>query len=241
MAENLPIMMNAMIAAAVVLFMGSAFVSGRAQDNPTAAVGIADEPHHSLILQNEEVRVFRLKLQSHEVTLRHRHKAFYAQLSLRQVTIGNEVRGRRPVLTQLDAGELHTSKGGFLLAERNESPEPAELLVIEATKPNIEGFNTPMGGFRYHDAAFGELFEAPAMRGYTMTIAAGGRTEQHTENYDRLVVAISDLKFRETVVGQAPSELEMEAGDTRWLPRGMTHATTNIGTSPATFITLQFN
>lgn len=213
---------------------------GWSQEAPSAPVEVVDEPHHTLLLQNPEARVFRLKLQPNEVTLPHRHKAFYAFLSLRPVTISNEVRGRQPVVTHIEATELHTSKGGFALAERNNSTEPADLLVIEAVNPSGGGFSTPMGGFRYHDAAFGAIFEAPVIRGYTMTIATGGRTEEHAEQYDRLLVAVSDLKLRENVVGQPPAELQMRAGEIRWIPRGMTHATTNIGTSPATFITFEF-
>ena len=107
-------------------------MSAQAQQGSVRVTGIADEPHHTLIFQNSEVRVFHLKLQPNEVTLPHRHEMYYAYLSLRAVTIGNEVRGRQPVLTQLEAGELHTSKGGFTVAERNNSSEPADLLVIEA-------------------------------------------------------------------------------------------------------------
>jgi hypothetical protein len=211
------------------------------QAGTTSPVEIADEPHHFLLLQNSAVRVFHLKLQPDEVTLPHRHKTFYAFLSLRTVTIGNEVRGRPPVLTQVQGGDLHTSKGGFAVAERNHSAEPADLLVIEATKPEGKGFSAPMGGFPFHDAAFGPLFEYPAVRGYTMTIGATGRTERHEENYDRLVIAVSDLKLHENVIGQSSSALEMKAGEVRWFPRGLTHATMNVGTTPATFITLEFN
>ncbi len=216
-------------------------ILGWSQGPPSPPVAIVDEPHHTLLLQNQEVRVSRLKLQPNEVTLPHRHNTFYAYLSLRSVEIGHEVRGRQPVVTHIEANELHTSKGGFTVAERNNSSEAADLLVIEAVKPSGGGFNTPMGGFRYHDAAFGPIFDASAIRGYTMTIAAGGRTEEHAENYDRLLVAVSDLKLRENVVGQPPSELQMKAGEIRWIPLGMTHATTNIGTSPATFIVLEFD
>lgn len=216
-------------------------ISAQGQEGPASIIEIANEPHHSLLFQNSEVRVFRLRLQPDEITLPHRHKAFYAYFSLRPITIGNEVRGRQPVVTRLEAGELHTSKGGFTVAERNKSTESADLIVIEAAKLDGGGFSTPMGGFRFRDAAFGELFEAPLMRAYTMTLAVGGRTEQHTENYDRLLVAISDLKLHETVAGGASSDLEMKAGETHWVSRGMSHAVTNVGESPATFITLEFN
>ncbi len=211
------------------------------QEPPSTPAEIVGEPHHTLLLQNPEVRVFRLKLQPNEVTLPHRHNTFYAYLSLRPVEISHEVRGRQPVVTRIDASELHTSKGGFTVAERNNSSEPADMLVIEAMKLSGGGFSTPMGGFHYHDAAFGTIFEASTVRGYTMTIAAGGRTEEHAENYDRLLVAVSDLKLRENVAGQPPSEVQMKAGEIRWISAGITHATENIGTSPATFIVLEFN
>jgi hypothetical protein len=211
------------------------------QDNSSVAVEIADEPHHHLDLQNDEVRVFHLKLGPHEATLPHRHKSFYAYLSLSSATISNEVRGRQPVVTHLDADDLHTSKGGFSLMERNQLPEPLELVVVEVLKPTGLGFSAPITNFRYHDAAFGPLFETPTARGYEATIAAGGRTEQHVENYDRLLIAITELKLREEVAGQPPSELNLKAGALRWQPHGLTHATTNIGTSPARFIILEFN
>jgi hypothetical protein len=216
-------------------------IPSRGQEPSAKPVDIADEPHHALVLQNSSVRVFRLNLKPNEVTLPHGHHKFYAYISLRAVEIANEVRGHKPVVSHLEAGELHTSKGGFTVAERNSSTEPVELLIIETVKPDVEEFKTPMGRFRFHDAAYGPLFEDWEMRGYSMVVAAEGRTERREEKYDRLIIAVSELKLREDVVGQPSSVLEMKPGEIRWLPRGVTHATTNVGTSPATFITLEFD
>lgn len=207
---------------------------------PAAVLELTKEPHHKLLFENPQVRVFRIELQPDEGTLPHRHERPYAYLSLHPATIANEVRGRSPVIVDLDAGEVHTSKGRFTLAERNKSPIPADLLFIVAARDNIGDFAAPMGGFRYHDAAFGELFQLPDMRAYSMVIAAGGRTEKHEERFDRLVVAISDLKLREDVPQQPSSEISMKAGEIKWFPRGTNHATTNTGNSPATFITFEF-
>jgi hypothetical protein len=209
------------------------------QEGPAASVDIVDEPHHVVLFENSMVRVFHLMLPPGEATKLHRHKNLYAYLSLYPITIAAEVQGRRPVIVNLEADEVHTSKGGFIVAERNKSLAAAELLVIEALKSDGAGFPAPIG-FRVHHAAYGELFEFPVMRGYTMIIAAGGRIEKHDENYDRLVVAVSDLKLREESVGQPSSELQMNAGDVAWLTRGVSHATTNMGTAPATFITFEF-
>ena len=144
----------------------------RPQGNSENAMDVENEPHHVLILQNPSVRVFQVKLRPNESTLPHRHSTFYAFLSLNTVTLSNEVPGRAPVLTQADAGELHTSKGGFTVAERNQSGEVADLLVIEAIKRAGSGFSGQMGSFRFRDAAFAPLFESSAVRGYSMTIAA---------------------------------------------------------------------
>lgn len=211
------------------------------QEDSTTPVEIAKEPHHTLLLQNPAVRVFRLKLQPEEVTLPHRHKSFYAFISLRPARIGNEVRGRQPVVTEMAAGELRTSKGGFTLAERNISTEPAEITVIEVVKSDGEsGFSTPVGDFPMHDAGIVELFETPVVRGYKLAIAADGRTGKHHEDYDRLLMALSDLKVRQEVNGQPASDLEMKAGDVRWVPRGATDATINVGGAPAALLTLEF-
>jgi hypothetical protein len=225
------------LAAAVFLFSASL----QAQEGSVRANKITDEPHHVLLLQNSEVRAFHLNLQPNEVTIPHQHEKFYAYLSMRPVTIGNEVRGRQPVLTQLEPGELHTSRGGFTVAERNNSSEPAEVLVIEAIKAEHGSFDTPMLGFRYHNAAFSGLFESPVMRGYSMMFFPGGQVDSHAENYDRLLIAVTDLKLRDTLADGTQSNLEMKAGEIHWLSRGGAHAVTNLMDSIGRLITLEFN
>jgi hypothetical protein len=228
--------MKAAVSAAVTILACATF---RGQEGPSAPVDISSEPHHTVVLENSAVRVFHLKLRPGEATKPHHHKNLYAYLSLYTVSIAAEVRGRPPVVVSLEAGEVHTSKGGFTLAERNKSPAPADLLVIEALRSDGAGFATPIG-FHVHNAAYGELFEYPVMRGYSMNIAAGGRIEKRDDKYDRLIIALSDLKLREDMIGQPSSELQMKAGDIKWLDRGMGHATTNTATAPAAFITFEF-
>jgi quercetin dioxygenase-like cupin family protein len=226
------------LVAALLATVASAQEEQRPHQSPVQA--LREEPHHKLMFQNDAVRVYQLQLQPHEVTNRHRHEAFYTYVSLTPVTIGNEVRGRQTVETALEANEVRTSKGGFNLAERNLSSQPASLIVIELVRPNTGLFSTPLGGFRLHDAAFGELFETSSVRAYTMTIAAEGRTDPYSEKYDRLILALSDLTLQDNVNGEKPAKLELKRGEVRWVTRGATHAITNVGTQPATFITVEF-
>lgn len=202
---------------------------------------MADEPHHSLLLKNERARVFRLALKPQEATLPHKHDAFYVYFSLRPTKVSNEVKGRTPVLIELEPDDVHMSKGGFTVAERNVSPEPTEVFVIETISVPKGDFDTPPHAFRYHDSALGDLFETRGLRAYTVLLASGGRTEKHAEAYDRVMIALNDLTLLEDIAGRGREELSMKAGEVRWFPRGEIHATTNIGSSQAKFITFEFN
>jgi hypothetical protein len=123
----------------------------------------------------------------------------------------------------------------------NDSAEAVELIVIEFMEPeNGERFAEPMGGFQFHNAALGELFESSTVRGYTLAIAAGGRVGKRHESYDRLLIALSDLRLREEINDLPSSDMTMKQGEVCWIGRGVTHSTTNTGSSPAALLTLEF-
>jgi quercetin dioxygenase-like cupin family protein len=216
-------------------------VSARSQtEETTAPVSIEKEPHHSLVFENDQVQVFHLQLQPNEVTEVHRHASFYAYFSLRSVTISNEVKGHDPVITQLEPGELRTSKGGFNVAERNKSDDPADIFVIQSLKSDGDGFATPIA-IPMHDAGIITQYVGPTMRVYSVGIASGGQLEEHTEQYDSLVIALTETNIRETVPGSGPANWNMKAGDVRWIPRGTTHSETNLGSIPADLVVFEFN
>ena len=231
--RNLPIILTAGIVVAQVL--------GQSRVGAPKGVTLTNEPHHSLVLENDEVRVFRLILGPNESTLPHHHEGPYAYVSVRTARIENVVRGHAPVLVELAPGEVHTSKGGFTVAEENDSTERTDLVVVVPRKTASAGFDSPMGGLVYHDAAFAELFSESMMRGYSIAIAAGGKFERHQEKFDRLLIAVSDLDILETEDGGRQVGIQMKSGEVRWLPRGTTHNVTNVGQSPAAFVILEFN
>ena len=212
-----------------------------AQQPPTKSADLAGEPHHQLLLENEFVRVYKLTLQPGEATLSHRHERFYVFVSLELGKVAIEVRGREPIVSELAAGELRISKGGFTLAERNVGQQSLNLIIVEQMKREETGnFEEPMVGFRFHDAAFGPLFEAPMMRGYDAVIASQGRTENHLDRYDRLLIALSDIELTDQVEGVGKLNISQKAGGVVWLPGGAKHATTNSGEVPAHFVTIEF-
>jgi len=212
----------------------------KSQTGETAPIAIDKEPHHSLAFENDCVRVFHLQLQPNEATKTHRHSTFYAYFSLQSATISNEVVGHAPVITQLEPGELHTSNGGFNVAERNKSNQQADIFVVQPLKSDGNGFPTPLA-MHVHDVMIAEQYAGSNMRVYLMGIASGGRIEEHTEAYDSLVIALADSNIREVVPGRGPNNWSMKAGETRWIQRGTTHSEINMGSGPADLIVLEFN
>ncbi len=206
-----------------------------------AAIGLEKEPHHHLIFKNNAVRVYSLRLKPGEATLPHQHKTFYTFVSLKEARISNLTTGHKPHLTVLLARELHISKGGFTVIERNAGPDPVEVVVVEVAKPAAgKTFTMPMGGFESSDALYSELYQEPFSRGYAVRLSAGGSAEFSHEPYDQLLIALTDLKFHAEAEGGDTRDMEMKAGEVQWIPSGMFHTTSNTGPSHAEFIVLDF-
>ena len=222
-------------------FLATAFLLLQIQP-PAHEIDVAKEPHHVLLLNQPRVRVFRLTLKPGEPTLRHTHTNPYAFVSLHDATISNEVRGHPPVITKLPAREVHTSKGGFSLVERNTSDSPAELTVIES----INNPQLPVGPVRgptfvVRDTLIAKLFGDASMRAYALNMFPGGFTEPHDETSDRLILAITDLQLEQQTNDQTAVEISMKPGDVRWIPKGTDRSLKNTGKATCLFYTFEFN
>jgi len=206
-----------------------------------AALNIAHEPHHAVLLQNLKARVLRLTLQPNESSRLHRHDNYYAFVSLTPAIVSNEVPGHAPKITKLEARELHTSRGGFELVERNISAEPVEILIVELLNPAPKAFDSPMGGAQYRDALYSDLFEVPGMRAYSVFLLPGSRVHKRERKFDRIVLALKDLSFQVETEGEPAANLNLKAGEVRWLPGGGSETIINSGKSPGNLITFEFN
>src|ERR1700733_5452715 len=79
----------------------------------TSVVELTAEPHHHLVLENEQVRVFLLELKPGDFTLMHRHSHDYVTIFLGESNFSNEVEGKAPVTLKLPDGETRFSKTGI--------------------------------------------------------------------------------------------------------------------------------
>ncbi len=200
------------------------------------SLSIANEPHHAIVYQNLKLRVMRLKLEPGEATALHRHDNYYAFFALRPVILSNEVPTHQPKVTQFETGEVHTSRGGFQLIERNISNGAADLILVELLNPSPMPFTTPIKPI-FSGPLYSSLFETAGMRASSMIVRPGGRIQLRENGPDRLIIPVKGSNFR---AGQN-EELQWQAGDAHWFPAGPATVITNTGKVEAELVVFKFN
>jgi hypothetical protein len=200
---------------------------------------LSAEKHHILILENKQVRVYHLTLAPGQGTDLHVHSHPYAYFTLQEAQISNEAPGHKPKVVDVNSGDVHASKGGFGLVERNVGSGVADIVVVERLA-EAAPFSDPMAEYKIHEAAIGPLFEQPGMRAYATRMSVAGRTEAHSESHDRLIVALTDVQLADKTPERDGLTLNLKSGEAKWLSKGGIHALSNTADAACSFITFEF-
>ena len=70
-----------------------------------AQVPVREEPHHKVVLENEYVRLIDVHIASHDTTLTHIHAAPSVIVFLSKTTIGTQIVGDKPVISDVNPGQ----------------------------------------------------------------------------------------------------------------------------------------
>lgn len=216
---------------AVLLSLAAGAIALRAQS-------LTSEKYHELIVEKSQVRVYRLTLAPSQATGTHLHEHPYAYFALQNARLSHEVPGRQPKVVEIEAGEVHISKGGFRLAERNVGTETAVILIVEPL--GDRPFSAPMAAYALRGGMLGPIFEQPGMRAYATRMEAAGETHPHRELHDRLLVALTDIQLVDLSPEYGSLTLNLKAGEVKWLPKGGVHILSNEGKTDCTFHTFEF-
>jgi quercetin dioxygenase-like cupin family protein len=153
--------------------------------------------------------------------------------------------GKPAVEVNLGDGETRFVAGNFAHAARNLSEKPFRNVMIEFLQdeksrqvasrwPEETGEKTFPGG---HSKI---LFVKDGVRVSEVNLEPAAVVPSHHHDGPHLLVAVSDLDLRSDVEGSGPMPRKVKAGDIKWVPGGYTHTVTNVGKSPARFVTLEF-
>ena len=217
-----------------------------ASPTPAAEVEITAEPLHHLALQNSYVRVFQVEVAPHAATLMHRHRHDYVFVSLGATEVSNEVAGKPAVILKLQDGEVRSADGGFAHIARNLAPTPFRAVAVEFLQDDKAHASPPPPWDDdrslqvLHGGTQQILFVKDGVRVSETELQVAGSVPRHHHAHPHLVIAVTDLLLRNDVVGKGASNVEMKSGDIKWIEAGITHSLTNVGTSNAKFVTLEF-
>lgn len=102
---------------------------------PQGPVGISDEPHHRLVLQNDFARVYNVSVPPLDTTLLHQHDLPYLYVVLGPADILNNITGKGELHQVLVDGETHYSPGHFAHIVRTDSGIPFHNITVELVRP----------------------------------------------------------------------------------------------------------
>jgi quercetin dioxygenase-like cupin family protein len=211
----------------------------------TTEVEITAEPSHHLALENEYVRVFKVEVAPHASTLMHRHNHDYVYVTIGDAHLSNEVEGKPPVDVKLSNGDTRFTPGNFAHIAKNLSDQPfrnvtIELMQDEKLRQASSHWAEEAGEKTFPGGRSKILFVKDGVRVSEVDLEPDATIPSHHHDGPHVLVAISDLDIRSDVDGKGPMPGKFKSGDVKWLLGGYTHTLTNVGKSPARFVTVEF-
>jgi quercetin dioxygenase-like cupin family protein len=210
-------------------------------------VEITAEPHHHLLLENQQVRVFLAEVAPQEATLMHRHNHDYVFVALGATDVSNEVAGKSPVILKMQDGEARFAPGGFAHIARDLASTPFRAIAVEflqddaAHKTPPPAWDEDRGLHIFTGGTQHIMFVQDGVRVSEIELQPGATVPSHHHSGPHLVVAVSDLDVRSDIEGQGSRPGHLKSGEVKWLPGGYTHTLTNTGQHEAKFVTLEFH
>jgi quercetin dioxygenase-like cupin family protein len=226
---------------ALLLFLLIPFLAAQT----TTEVEITSEPSHHLALENGYIRVFKVEVAPHASTIMHRHRHDYVFVALGDARVSNEVQGKSPVDLKLTDGDTRFAAGNFAHIARNVSGHPfrnvtVELMQDEKLRQTPSHWLEESGEKTFPGGRITTLFVKDGVRVSEVNLEPGAIIPSHHHDGPHLLVAVTHLDIRSDVDGTAPMPGKFKVGDVKWLPGGYTHTLTNVGKSPARFVTVEF-
>lgn len=209
------------------------------------------EPHHHLILANDQVRVFAVSIPAGEETyVRHQHN--FLTISLRDGRLVMWAEGSNPGLVfPVSAGDTRFFLGGPALGVRNTGAAKYQNITIDFLDPQVTTYayqyNRSLGQASWDYGSSGAL--APPVDEHSgfahalslrravvrdVRLLPGAELAPPERSANELFIPVTDVNL-------APAsgrQLKRQSGEIAWL-EGRTSALINRGDAPARFVVLQ--
>jgi hypothetical protein len=210
----------------------------------TKEVEITAEPHHRLVFENAQVRVFFVDVPPHADTLMHAHHHDYIYVMLGSSEVVNEIQGKTPTPGKLTDGQVGFAPGNFVHIVHN-GAQPFRNLTVEL----LEDDKLRQSSYKWDETRGLAILQGgtaeivlvkDAIRATEYDLQPGGVVLMHTGPH--LLVAVTDFDLREHHLNDVhPPDLgHFMSGQVQWLPGDYSQTITNTGKTKAKFVTLEF-
>ena len=214
------------------------------------AVEITAEPHHHLIFENAQLRVFSVDVVPHTDTLLHAHRHDYIYVMFGDSEVINAVEGKPPAPSKLTDGQVGFTPGNFSHIVHN-GDHPFRNLTVEL----LQDDKLRQSSYRWDEtrgldilpAGTKEiLFVQDGIRVSEFELQPDAAVPSVHHSYPLLLIAVTDLALYTTdprTHGSSqpgPISRHFQAGGSVWLPHGFGRPITNAGPHSAKFVTLEF-
>jgi hypothetical protein len=200
------------------------------------AADFANDPHYSLLLQNERVRVFALTLRTGEsVFARHHHSFIFFPLQDGEIVMWDE--GKSPIQHfQVHKGETSfvyltpdQQASGVAGGILNDRPPDYRAITVEVLDPYV-GWSILSSGYVRATLFLGGAIVAD------VSLQPGESLPGPDKRDAELVIAVSDLDLK----AASGVRIRNSPGDVAWIASANASALTNRGRDPARFIIVEF-
>jgi hypothetical protein len=239
----------------------SAAGQGAFAQNPAgqSAPDMANEPHHSLLFENSQVRVFSLKLGYNESELT-RHDHAFLLVTREDCQPAMWLEGESPVIPgTLKQGWVNLITGATR-GMRNDQKSTCRFVVVEFLDPKATmnadaGYAGDAGPLvdpaAKPDPAAKSIATMPLGTSYVTTayLPYGESIPARPTDIGELLVAITDLDLKtlksqylktEDLKSEDENHIRKSPGDVEWIEAGRGLAWESDGSAPARFVLVRF-
>ena len=205
-----------------------------APQESSAPISVEQEPHHHLLLKNDNLLVLRVTLQPGERSLYHVHSVDDVA-----VWLGN-TSATQQLPNEPESAPVEQKPGNISLRTLRETPlthrvhnvgqglfDVLDVELLQRPEHPSTGAAGPVAG------------ENPSARVYKWTLVPGGVTTMHTHERPYLIVAATGFNLKMTGPDGQSLTHEIKAGDFHWVTTKVTHTLANAGTGKGQIIEIE--
>ena len=220
----------------------------------------ADEPHHSIVLENDSVRVLSFDLGPQKTTPLFAHRDDVVEVTLTDADLqvnqdagayGNPQLYGSGVTPSLRAVAKFRYGRHSLVARNPETVAPYRAIEVEVKTPSRSGYYcypqdatciidakaVPLALER--DKSFAQTLDRDTTRITDVQVLPKEEWKSHLGQLPYLVVAVSDVDLVQTSNADDALEFKAPSGGVQWAPKTFLGSLKNVSDKPARFVVVE--